>query len=419
MNVLPYVYRVTKYDPADRDEHGYYTGSEDTGSDHGSVEAAYLAAVAAFAEDSAVQYLAIREPLISVPVHFGLEPPIDGYGLAGHFAPDLTGFHDGAQVSLAVASELLRAMLRDDGAWCRLEVEGRFFVHVGWDQYVYVGSTGPCARAVTHAHELGLFAERLDVSPYDASFDEEPGEQRPADDVFWARVAWCVATGEAGLLEEGTGNVSRWHRITQANLDEVRARLVPRARLTVWPDLSTDLDAVRDAFPEEGLIELVREDEAGRITSVFADEDAYEELAALLDGATAAAVLPITVDGRHPLFTSVLPDDDGVLRARWRTDPTPSDIRWAAIKALRRGQICSGMVTSIGEAEALVDLNGFEGVMTVPELPGQRAAQHLGEMVDVGEEVIVEIVEVDMVRERVAVCLKGNQDEPSRPGASA
>ncbi|MFD7004218.1 hypothetical protein ACFWA5_50440 [Streptomyces mirabilis] len=26
---LPYVYRVTKYNPADRDEHGHYTGSED------------------------------------------------------------------------------------------------------------------------------------------------------------------------------------------------------------------------------------------------------------------------------------------------------------------------------------------------------------------------------------------------------
>ncbi|MGY3338111.1 hypothetical protein ACVW0K_004210 [Streptomyces filamentosus] len=45
-----FVHRVTKYDPADRDEHGRYTGPEDTLSDHGPVEAAYLAAVAAFAE---------------------------------------------------------------------------------------------------------------------------------------------------------------------------------------------------------------------------------------------------------------------------------------------------------------------------------------------------------------------------------
>ncbi|WP_328674069.1 hypothetical protein [Streptomyces sp. NBC_00328] len=60
--MLAYVYRVTKYDPADRDEHGHYTGLEGTGSDHGEVEAAYLQAVAAFATETGVDHLAIREP---------------------------------------------------------------------------------------------------------------------------------------------------------------------------------------------------------------------------------------------------------------------------------------------------------------------------------------------------------------------
>jgi small subunit ribosomal protein S1 len=61
--LLPYTYRVTKYDPADRDERGRYVGVERSlRSDHGPVEAAYLAAVAAFAEDSGVTRLAIREP---------------------------------------------------------------------------------------------------------------------------------------------------------------------------------------------------------------------------------------------------------------------------------------------------------------------------------------------------------------------
>ncbi len=47
----PHVHRITKYDPADRDERGAYRGSEDVSSDHGPVEAAYLTAVTAFAED--------------------------------------------------------------------------------------------------------------------------------------------------------------------------------------------------------------------------------------------------------------------------------------------------------------------------------------------------------------------------------
>jgi len=35
--------------PADRDERGHYNGAEDTMSDHGPVEAAYLEGIAAFA----------------------------------------------------------------------------------------------------------------------------------------------------------------------------------------------------------------------------------------------------------------------------------------------------------------------------------------------------------------------------------
>ncbi|UMP00021.1 hypothetical protein [Amycolatopsis sp. EV170708-02-1] len=49
-----YFYRTTTYDPADRDARGTYRGSEDVASDHGPVEAAYLAAVTAFAEGSGV-----------------------------------------------------------------------------------------------------------------------------------------------------------------------------------------------------------------------------------------------------------------------------------------------------------------------------------------------------------------------------
>ncbi|WP_431313295.1 hypothetical protein [Streptomyces antnestii] len=44
------VHRITKYDPADRNEHGHYTGAEEAVSDHGPVEAAYLAAIAVTVE---------------------------------------------------------------------------------------------------------------------------------------------------------------------------------------------------------------------------------------------------------------------------------------------------------------------------------------------------------------------------------
>lgn len=117
----PFVYRITKHDPAHRDEHGHYTGVEDTVSDHGPVEEAYLAAIAAFAEAAGADQLEIREPQIGGFVHFGLEPPVDGYGLADLFPAGPAGFHDGALVPIAVGLELVRSMLRDKGAWCRLD----------------------------------------------------------------------------------------------------------------------------------------------------------------------------------------------------------------------------------------------------------------------------------------------------------
>ena len=45
-------------------------------------------------------------------------------------------------------ADVVRAMLRDQGAWCRLEQRDTFTVHVGWDQYLYVGSDQPCEAAV-------------------------------------------------------------------------------------------------------------------------------------------------------------------------------------------------------------------------------------------------------------------------------
>lgn len=312
---LPYVHQVTKYDPADRDERGHYTGSEDVSSDHGPVEAAYLAAVAAFAEDSGVTEVAIREPAVAGMVNFGVEPLLAGHGLDGLFPSDLTGYHDGALVPVGVAVELVRAMLRDNGAWCRLEVDGRFLVHIGYDQYMYVGSSLPCTRAVDLAHERGLFAERIPASPYEHSPDDEDGPARPADAEFWAELAALVADRGAVLLEEGyVHNAARWHRVT-GDLAAIRARLAPRARLSVWPDLSPDVQAALADLPD-GLTELVWRDRHGTIRSrnVYRDED---DPLAVVGDADGVLVLSCYADDRTPLLSAVLPDPDGVLRARW------------------------------------------------------------------------------------------------------
>ncbi|MEU2287067.1 S1 RNA-binding domain-containing protein [Streptomyces sp. NPDC013178] len=407
-----FVYRITKYDPADRDEHGHYIGLEEPTSDHGAVEEAYLQAVAAFAAGAGIDRLAIREPQIAGVAHFGLEPAMEGHGLGGLFPSDLSGFHDGAEISLSVGLELVRAMLRGNGAWCRLEAEDTFAVHVGWDQYLYVSGDKLCESALAHTRALGLFPERLQASPYEADFDE-PGVQRPADEDFWARLRWSVATRQAVVLEEGyVDSASRWHRLTENTLDAVRAKLTPRAKLTVWPDLSADVDTVLATLPAEGPVELVWEDGNGAVTSTIADETEYRALAVQVAGARAAVALPLDVDSRHPLFTAVLPDSDGVLRARWRTEQTPSDRNWAFLKTLRRGQIVTGVVTAIADfGVTFVDIGGFTAMINIPEL-SWRPIDHPTDVVTVGQEISARVLDVDMVRERVPLSLKALQADP-------
>ncbi|GAA1306667.1 hypothetical protein [Saccharothrix xinjiangensis] len=103
---------MTKHDPADRDEHGRSRGPGDAVGDRGPVEAAYLDALAAFARESGVEELTVRDAEVHGLVPSDAEPAEEPHGLPGLFPPDLTGYHDGARVPVAVGLELVRVMLR-------------------------------------------------------------------------------------------------------------------------------------------------------------------------------------------------------------------------------------------------------------------------------------------------------------------
>ncbi|MGW4625010.1 S1 RNA-binding domain-containing protein [Streptomyces rubiginosohelvolus] len=357
--------------------------------------------------------LEIREPQIGGFGHFGLEPPVEGYGLAGLFPAGPAGFHDGALVPIAVGLELVRSMLRDNGAWCRLEAEGAFTVHVGRDQYLYIGSDLPCESALARTRALGLFPERIDASPYDFAPDDATYVQRPADADFWALLHWTVRPDRALLLEEAFAvNASRWHRLTRDNIETVRSQLAPRSRLAVWSNLLTDVDKAVAALPDEGLVEIVREDEDGQITSAVVDETRFEAVTSQLAGARSAGVVSVYAGEDLPLFTAVLPDSDGVLRARWQTEPAPGDRDWAFLKTLRRGQVVTGTVATIATfGVTFVDIGGFTAMINIPEL-SWRPFDHPSDVVSVGQEVTAEVLDVDMTRERVSLSLRAVQEDP-------
>ncbi|MEU4701820.1 hypothetical protein [Nonomuraea dietziae] len=312
---LPYQFRVTAYDPRLRGRGGEFLGDRWTSiSDIGQVfagevltreryeraEAAHLRAVELFARESGVTHLEIRSPEIhGKVVLLSLDTLCDGY-----------------EVPLVTALELVRAMLREEGLWCLLEAEGRFFVHVGFGYYLYVGSHRPCVQVAEQVEPMGLFVEEF-ASPYAVDEDDEP--YRPADETFWAEVEDLARRtgGELPLLEQWAGNAWRWHVVTPADLPRVRAALKPWAVVTAFvgpPSPSEDAEKVTERalrLLEEdsavnGVMCLIEERDTGLLRHDYLlDED---DLPAWLEAARAA--------GRCGVYPADAVDQAGALEAR-------------------------------------------------------------------------------------------------------
>jgi len=100
-----------------------------------------------------------------------------------------------------------------------------------------------------------------------------------------------------------------------------------------------------------------------------------------------------------------------VLSRRAYLEKTQSQVRQTFLNQLQRGQIRNGVVSSIVNFGAFVDLGGVDGLVHVSELSWKHI-DHPSEVVQVGDEVTVEVLEVDMDRERVSLSLKSTQEDP-------
>ena len=100
-----------------------------------------------------------------------------------------------------------------------------------------------------------------------------------------------------------------------------------------------------------------------------------------------------------------------VLSRRAWLEQTQSEVRQTFLNNLAKGQIRSGVVSSIVNFGAFVDLGGVDGLVHVSELSWKHI-DHPSEVVEVGTEVTVEVLDVDMDRERVSLSLKSTQEDP-------
>jgi small subunit ribosomal protein S1 len=100
-----------------------------------------------------------------------------------------------------------------------------------------------------------------------------------------------------------------------------------------------------------------------------------------------------------------------VLSRRALLEQSQSENRSSFLENLTKGQVRKGVVSSIVNFGAFVDLGGVDGLVHVSELSWKHI-DHASEVVEVGQEVTVEVLEVDMDRERVSLSLKATQEDP-------
>ncbi|MFM8998834.1 MAG: 30S ribosomal protein S1 [Actinomycetota bacterium] len=100
-----------------------------------------------------------------------------------------------------------------------------------------------------------------------------------------------------------------------------------------------------------------------------------------------------------------------VLSRRAFLEESQSEGRKKFLESLKEGERRKGVVSSIVNFGAFVDLGGVDGLVHVSEL-SWRHVDHPSEVVQVGQEVEVEVLNVDHDRERVSLSLKATQEDP-------
>ena len=102
-----------------------------------------------------------------------------------------------------------------------------------------------------------------------------------------------------------------------------------------------------------------------------------------------------------------------VLSRRKFLEESQAEQRQDFLTSLAKGERRKGQVSSIVNFGAFVDLGGVDGLVHVSELSWKHV-DHPSEVVEVGQEVDVEVLDVDLERERVSLSLKATQEDPWR-----
>ena len=106
-----------------------------------------------------------------------------------------------------------------------------------------------------------------------------------------------------------------------------------------------------------------------------------------------------------------------VLSRRAWLEETQREQREEFLENLKPGEKRTGVVSSVVNFGAFVDLGGMDGLVHVSELSWKHV-DHPSSVVTVGDEIEVQVLEVDLDRERISLSLKATQQDPWEEFAS-
>ena len=100
-----------------------------------------------------------------------------------------------------------------------------------------------------------------------------------------------------------------------------------------------------------------------------------------------------------------------ILSERAASAESRASIKERVINELEEGKVYAGRVTSLADFGAFVNINGADGLVHLSELSWDRLA-HPREVLEVGQEVKVKVINIDREKKRIGLSMRALQDDP-------
>ena len=100
-----------------------------------------------------------------------------------------------------------------------------------------------------------------------------------------------------------------------------------------------------------------------------------------------------------------------ILSERQASTETRESVKERVLEELKVGETYTGRVTSIAEFGVFVNVNGADGLVHMSEISWDRAA-HANELLKVGQEIKVKVINVDHEKKRIGLSIRQLQADP-------